>query len=156
MKTASHFAKERQPDDVTEHEMGHLPTLARLSCARVLQQHREIMQLALSREDDGISGCFRGEKGRRVSVRWRKGGRGAQCRKESGKYGAAALSRWNFIVTASSNRNSCTRAVYGAVLSRKYASPMTSRSKCTWRMLDAVVKFLNSDTVYGRDRDEGG
>lgn len=34
MKTASYFAKERQPDDVTEHEMGHLPTLVRLSCAR--------------------------------------------------------------------------------------------------------------------------
>lgn len=34
MKTASHFAKERQPDDVTEHEMGHVPSLVRLLRAR--------------------------------------------------------------------------------------------------------------------------
>ena len=40
------------------------------------------------------------------------------------------------------------RAVYGGSVSRKYASPMTSRSKCISRMLDVVINFLNSDAIW--------
>jgi len=125
MKTACHFANEWQPDDMTEHEIGHLSALIHLS-------HCTVAKL-----------CSWHFLETETSARQWKGACNVQCKRVKKMQQPDGTLSWRLLQIVI-----VARAVYGGSISRKYASPMTSRSKCISRMLDAVINFLNSDTIW--------